>query len=146
MLEAGLVATSGLAVVCVVGILLLVAWVRSEVSARGEEQDKRRAAEEVRSRVERERDDALALTIKYAAERDHARAEVEVYAASAKQAREELSEYVRANLAGAPDDVVAAELDRLLQAEVRPLRGAGAASGGGDGGEGAPAVRDPVGP
>lgn len=142
-MTAALVGTSGLAVVCVIGILVLVGWVRSEVTRRGEEQDKRTAAEALRSRAERDRDEALAAAVKATEERDLARRETDVYAVAVQRAREELATYVRANLDDASDDDVAAELDRLLQAEVRPLRGAAEATRGGDGGAGAGSLPSP---
>ncbi len=143
MQEISLVTTAGLALAAIIGILVLVGWTRTEVTARGAEQDKRRAAEELRSKVERERDEALVSLTRITAERDQSRAEVDVYAAAAVAAREELTKNVRERLAAGSDDDVAAEVDRLLGAPLSSVRGAAAAAGDGGGGQGAGTVPRP---
>lgn len=139
----GLVTTGAVGLAGIVAVLLLVGWTRTEVSARGDAQDKQLAAEAERAKVERDRDDERAGRVKAEAERDGATRERDVYAAAAKAAREELTKHVRETLATGTDDDAVAEVDRLLGEPLPSVRGAGAATSDGGGSAGPAAVRPP---
>lgn len=118
-----LVTLAGLSLILGGALVLVVLWCRSEVTARGVEQDGRVKAEEVRSKVERERDDEKAARVRAEVERDNARQAATMFEAAAAIARQELTNHVREKLVTGSDDDVAAEVDRLLsEATVRAVR------------------------
>lgn len=128
-----------------IGLLITMAWARSEVTARGEAMDKQRAAEAERSKVEVQRDEALASLARSQAELASSRSASVVFEKAAQDAREELIKHVREKLATGTDADVLAEVNRLLLGQPLPaVRPAGETPSADHGDPGPAAVHPPA--
>lgn len=103
------------------GLVAAIVWARNETQARAHAQEDKLLFEKKSNDLEDERDAARAFQIKAETERDAATAAAARARQDARAAREELTSHVREKLVTGSDADVAAEVDRLLGAQVSRL-------------------------